>query len=174
MKTIYLAGGCFWGVEKYLAQIPGVTQTEVGYANGKTANPTYEDVRDHGSGHAETVRVDYDPIEISLSILLEAFFLAIDPVAVNQQGADVGVQYRTGVYYTDDADQEVVADSLQVLAKRVKGKLAIEAKKLENYYPAEEYHQKYLEKNPEGYCHIGECEFDKLENYLYYLYHDRG
>jgi peptide methionine sulfoxide reductase msrA/msrB len=163
MKTIYLAGGCFWGVEKYLALIPGVVRTEVGYANGETANPSYEDVRYHGSGHAETVLVEYDPAALPLSSLLEAFYLAIDPTSVNQQGADIGLQYRTGVYYVNDEDGETVVASLRDLAERVEGNVAVEMGRLENYYPAEEYHQKYLEKNPEGYCHIGECEFGKLE-----------
>lgn len=162
MKTIYLAGGCFWGVEKYLALIPGVLRTEVGYANGKTENPSYEDVRYHASGHAETVLVEYDPAALALPALLEAFFLAIDPLAVNQQGEDIGIQYRTGIFYTDDEDKEVVEASLKTLAERLDGQLAVQAGKLKNYYTAEEYHQKYLEKNPGGYCHIGAHEFAKL------------
>ncbi|MDR0221197.1 MAG: peptide-methionine (S)-S-oxide reductase MsrA [Lachnospiraceae bacterium] len=166
MKTIYLAGGCFWGVEKYLALIPGVVRTEVGYANGQTENPSYEDVRYHGSGHAEAVLVEYDPATLPLASLLEAFYLAIDPTSVNQQGADIGLQYRTGVYYVNDDDREIVEASLRDLAERVEGSIAVEAGRLENYYPAEEYHQKYLEKNPEGYCHIGECEFAKARGYV--------
>jgi peptide methionine sulfoxide reductase msrA/msrB len=166
MKTIYLAGGCFWGVEKYLALIPGVARTEVGYANGKTANPSYEDVRYRESGHAEAVLVEYDPAALALPLLLEAFYLAIDPLSINRQGEDVGEQYRTGIYYTDDADKEVVEASLAALAKRLSATPAIQAGKLENYYPAEEYHQKYLEKNPKGYCHIGRGQYDKLKELI--------
>ena len=105
-KTIYLAGGCFWGCQKYFDLIPGVTETEVGYANGPTANPTYEQVKAH-AGHAETVRVRYDPSRLSLRELLDRFFRVIDPTSVNRQGGDEGVQYRTGIYFTDPADGEI-------------------------------------------------------------------
>ena len=152
-KTIYLAGGCFWGCQKYFDLIPGVRETQVGYANGPTKNPTYEQVKRH-AGHAETVRVVYDPDELPLTDLLERYFLVIDPTAVNHQGEDFGIQYRTGIYYTDPEDAAAVARALERLAARYDRPLAVENQPLESFYPAEEYHQKYLEKHPDGYCHI--------------------
>ena len=153
MRTIYLAGGCFWGCQKYFDLIPGITNTQVGYANGPTENPSYEEVKRH-AGHAETVKVTYDEQMLSLSDLLQKYFAVIDPVAVNHQGEDFGIQYRTGIYYTDEADAQVISGALAQLAKRYSQPLAIENLPLQNFYPAEEYHQKYLEKHPEGYCHI--------------------
>ncbi len=152
-KTVYLAGGCFWGCQKYFDLIPGVLETEVGYANGPTEHPTYEQVKAH-AGHAETVRVVYDPDALPLPELLRRYFLVIDPTAVNRQGGDEGVQYRTGIYYTDPADGGAALSALAGLAKQYDRPLAVECQPLENFYPAEEYHQKYLEKHPDGYCHI--------------------
>lgn len=161
MSVIYLAGGCFWGTEKYLASISGVLSTQVGYANGKTINPTYEDVCYRDTGHAETVRVEYDPNIASLEFLLELYYGVIDPVSINRQGGDSGVQYRTGIYYTDACDRPVIDRSLDQLQKRYQKPIAIEVKPLENFFPAEDYHQKYLDKNPNGYCHIGKEKFAK-------------
>ena len=162
VKEIYLAGGCFWGTEKYLSLIKGVVETEVGYANGPTAQPSYEEVCS-GSGHAEAVRVVYRVDEVSLTRILELFYEVIDPVSVNRQGFDVGVQYRSGVYYVQEEDRKLILQSLQTLQRRYKKPLAIEAEPLRNFYPAEDYHQKYLDKNPHGYCHIGEEEFQKVK-----------
>ncbi len=159
MAEIYLAGGCFWGTEKYLASIPGVLTTEVGYANGRTSNPTYEDVCHHDTGHAETVHVTYDPAAVSLDFLLTLYYDAIDPVAVNRQGGDSGTQYRTGIYYIDAADRPVIERSLTELQKRHAQPIAIETGPLRNFTRAEEYHQKYLDKNPGGYCHINPRKF---------------
>ena len=159
MAEIFLAGGCFWGAEKYLASIRGVLETQVGYANGSTAAPTYEDVCRRGTGHAEAVRVTYDPAVLPLSFLLSLYYEAIDPTSLNRQGNDRGVQYRTGIYYTDDADRDVIDTSLAALRAKLGRPAAIEAGPLENFYPAEEYHQKYLDKNPGGYCHIGVDKF---------------
>ena len=152
-KTIYLAGGCFWGVQKFLDQFDGIIETEVGYANGATSYPSYEDVC-HGSGHAETVKVVYDTDLISLETLLEHYFRIIDPISVNRQGNDIGVQYRTGIYYVDEEDSEAIENYLAIVQSKYGRLLAVEVKGLEAYYPAEEYHQKYLDKNPGGYCHI--------------------
>ena len=162
VKEIYLAGGCFWGTEKYLSLIKGVVETEVGYANGPTAQPSYEEVCS-GSGHAEAVRVVYQADEVSLNKILELFYEVIDPVSVNRQGFDVGVQYRSGVYYVQEEDRKLILQSLQTLQRRYEKPLTIEAEPLRNFYPAEDYHQKYLDKNPQGYCHIGETEFQKLK-----------
>lgn len=161
IKEIYLAGGCFWGVEKYLSLIDGVVETETGYANGNTANPTYEDVCRRGTGHAETVRVRYDTDIIDLAFLLDQYYEIINPTSLNRQGGDVGTQYRTGIYYIDEADIAIIEDSLANLQKKHSEDLAIEALPLSNYYPAEEYHQNYLAKNPGGYCHVGAAEFAK-------------
>ena len=164
-ETIWLAGGCFWGAQRYFDCLPGVLETEVGYANGKTANPTYEQVKHENTGHAETVRVVYDPAAISLEELLEQFYKAIDPTSVNKQGGDVGVQYRTGIYYTDPAQKPVIEASLAGLQTRCDRPVAVEALPLSNFYTAEEYHQKYLDKNPGGYCHISPALFEAARNY---------
>ena len=153
MKTIYLAGGCFWGTQKFFDQFAGVLETEVGYANGPTANPSYQNVC-AGSGHAETVRIVYDENVVSLTRLLDWYFLTIDPTAYHRQGMDMGVQYRTGIYYTDAADLPEIEERFKSEQAKYKEKLQVEVQPLENFYPAEEYHQKYLEKNPGGYCHI--------------------
>ncbi len=160
MKTIYLAGGCFWGMQKFLDQFDGVIRTEVGYANGPEVAPSYQDVC-NDSGHAETVRVDYDETVISLTELLNFYFMVIDPTSVNKQGGDEGIQYRTGIYYTDAellSEIEMVYHAEE--AKLDGGKLAVELMPLANFYSAEEYHQKYLDKNPTGYCHIPKAYFE--------------
>lgn len=161
MKKIYLAGGCFWGAEKYLSLIPGVISTSVGYANGHTQNPTYDEVCHNDTGHAETVMVEYDPAKISLTFLLELFYDAIDPTSVNKQGGDVGTQYRSGVYYVDGTDKDIILGSIALLQESCDKPVAIEVKPLVSFYTAEEYHQKYLNKNPGGYCHIGSARFEK-------------
>jgi len=161
MAEIYLAGGCFWGLEKYIASINGVLSTEVGYANGKTENPTYEEVCNMDNGHAEVVRVVYDPKILPLEFLLELFYEAIDPVSVNRQGGDFGAQYRTGIYYVNRDDLPAIEGSIANLQKRYEKPVAIEISPLLNYSPAEEYHQKYLDKNLGGYCHIKSDKFKK-------------
>ncbi|MDD2190805.1 MAG: peptide-methionine (R)-S-oxide reductase MsrB [Eubacteriales bacterium] len=166
MKEIYLAGGCFWGTEKYLESILGVLSTEVGYANGKTSNPTYEDVCHRKTGHAETVKVLYDDEKIGLPFLLKLFYDVIDPLSINRQGNDIGSQYRTGIYFTDVEDEKIILESINKLQKRYKERIAIEIKPLRNYHKAEEYHQKYLDKNPKGYCHIGAAKFDQAKEAL--------
>jgi peptide methionine sulfoxide reductase msrA/msrB len=159
VKEIYLAGGCFWGAEKYLASVRGVLETQVGYANGKTQNPTYEDVCRRDTGHAEAVRVVYDEKKASLDFLLSLYYEAIDPTSVNRQGNDRGIQYRTGIYYTDESDLPVISRSIDGLRRKLGTPVAIEVGPLLNFFPAEEYHQKYLDKNPGGYCHIGRDKF---------------
>lgn len=164
-ETIYLAGGCFWGTQRYFDCLPGVLETEVGYANGKTAAPSYEQVKHENTGHAETVRVTYDPEKLSLEELLEQYYKVIDPTSVNKQGGDIGTQYRTGIYYTAEAQRETAAASLAALQKGYDKPLAVECQPLENFYTAEEYHQKYLEKNPHGYCHISPKMFEAAKRY---------
>ncbi len=164
LKEIYLAGGCFWGTEKYLSEIPGIVQTDVGYANGNTENPTYKEVCHNNTGHAETVRVYYDPKVIRLEFVLSLYYDVINPTSVNKQGEDVGTQYRTGIYYVDEQDETVIRDSIAALQTKYEKPIAIEVLPLRNYYLAEEYHQKYLEKNPAGYCHIGKHKFEQAKN----------
>lgn len=154
MREIYLAGGCYWGVEKYVGNIKGVMETTVGFANGDTEHPTYEQVRYHNTGHAETVKVVYDEKQLPLPVLLKLFYLIIDPTSVDKQGEDEGHQYRTGIYFTAAEDESVIAASLKELEQQVGKPLAVEACPLVHFYDAEEYHQKYLDKNPAGYCHV--------------------
>ena len=153
MSTIYLAGGCFWGMQQFFDQFDGVVRTEVGYANGPEKAPSYEEVC-ADSGHAETVRIDYDEDRISLPALLEYYFMVIDPLSVNRQGHDSGIQYRTGIYYTDEKQLPEIEAVYRAQEEKAGAKLAVELEPLRNFFSAEEYHQKYLEKNPGGYCHI--------------------
>ena len=154
IKTIYLAGGCFWGTEHFMKMIPGVVNAETGYANSSIPNPTYREVCSGETGAAETVKVEYDANQITLPFLLNLYYQTIDPTSLNKQGNDRGTQYRTGIYYTDPAEAPVVAESLEALQAEYSKPLAIEAGPLRNFYPAEDYHQDYLDKNPGGYCHI--------------------
>lgn len=154
MKTIYLAGGCFWGTQKFFDQFTGIIETEVGYANGKYDNPTYEEVCHNDTGHAETVKICFDEKVITLTEILGYYFLTIDPLSVNRQGGDIGEQYRTGIYYDDESLVPEIEGAVSQEVKKVGKPLAVEVKPLENFSSAEEYHQKYLDKNPGGYCHI--------------------
>ena len=153
MNTIYLAGGCFWGMQQFFDQFDGVVRTEVGYANGPDKAPSYEEVC-ADSGHAETLRIDYDESVISLTGLLKYFFMVIDPLSVNRQGHDEGIQYRTGIYYTGTGQLPEIEAVYRAEEEKAGAKLAVELEPLRNFFSAEEYHQKYLEKNPGGYCHI--------------------
>lgn len=160
--TIYLAGGCFWGVEAYFSKLSGVIKTEVGYANGKTENPTYEEVSTGDTGFVETVLVEYDSKEISLSDILSHYFDVVDVTTLNRQAHDAGTQYRSGIYYTNGKDKEIIENVVKQEQKKYKKTIVTEVEKLKNFYLAEEYHQKYLDKNPGGYCHI---DLSKVEKY---------
>lgn len=162
MKTVYLAGGCFWGMQKFFDQFAGVLRTEVGYANGPDKAPSYQDVC-ADSGHAETLRVDYDEARVTLTELLGYFFMVIDPLSVNRQGHDEGIQYRTGIYYTDESLLPEIRAVYAAEEEKAGAKLAVELEPLRNFFSAEEYHQKYLEKNPGGYCHIPSRYFSIAE-----------
>lgn len=164
LKEIYLAGGCFWGTEHYFKQIDGVVDTEVGYANGITENPTYKEVCTDKTGFAETVHVIYNPDKVSLKFLLEMYFKAIDPTSINRQGHDTGTQYRTGVYYTDSSDEATISKVFDEEQKHIQGKIVVENLPLKNFYKAEDYHQDYLDKNPDGYCHLPQSLFEFARN----------
>ncbi len=151
---LYLAGGCFWGMEHFLQQINGVVSTQVGFANGRTANPTYRQVCDDNTGHAETVYVVYNPQVLPLTLLLQLYFKAIDPTSVNKQGGDTGEQYRTGIYYSDKADLPIIKAEIAKLAAQYDRPIVVDVQPLKHFYKAEDYHQDYLIKNPSGYCHI--------------------
>lgn len=161
MKNIYLAGGCFWGTEKVFKMLDGVTDTTVGYANGHTEDPTYQEVCTDKTGHRETVKVTYDPERISLQKILTAYFMVIDPTVRNRQGGDIGTQYQAGVYYDDSEDLPEIQKVFD--AERQKHEMFfVELLPLSCFYTAEEYHQDYLEKNPTGYCHVTKAEFDRI------------
>ena len=166
-KEIYLAGGCFWGTELYVDLIYGVISAESGYANGTTANPSYREVCS-GSGHAEAVHVVYDPKIVSLDEILTAFYDSIDPTTKDRQGNDIGRQYRSGIYYvpnadgSESADAAVIRTSLDALQQRIGKPLAIEVAPIVNFYRAEDAHQEYLTKNPNGYCHISPALIAKM------------
>ena len=171
-QVIYLAGGCFWGVEAFISRLKGVNHTEVGYANGNDLAPTYEKVCSGKTGHAECVKVTYNPEIISLTEILEKFFLIIDPYSINRQGNDIGSQYRSGIYWQENSQKNIVLSFIKEKQKKTTKKIAVETHAISNFYPAETYHQKYLEKNPNGYCHvdlnlINDEEFDHLTRQEY-------
>jgi len=155
MKQIYLAGGCFWGMQRYFDRVAGVVDTEVGFANGNMMNPSYVEVCTGKTGFAEVVKVTYNEEVIPLSGILDVFFRAIDPTLLNRQGNDIGPQYRTGIYYEDIHDGEAALAFVRLEQQKYSRPIVTEIGQLRNYYPAEEYHQHYFEKNPAGYCHIG-------------------
>ncbi|MDE7438708.1 MAG: peptide-methionine (S)-S-oxide reductase MsrA [Muribaculaceae bacterium] len=163
IKTIYLAGGCFWGTAHLFSLVPGVSETVAGYANSIVPEPTYKKVCTGRTEAAETVKVVYDDDTVGLTDLIKLYFRSIDPLTLNRQGNDIGTQYRTGIYYTDDADRPVIEAQLAGLQRRYKEPLAIEFGPLENFYPAEEYHQEYLYKNPDGYCHVNPALFKEAK-----------
>lgn len=161
-KTLYLAGGCFWGTEAYLRKLPGIMQTQVGYANGTVPDPTYQQVCSGQTGAAECVAVRYDADVISLKLLLRAFLRTIDPFSRNRQGNDAGTQYRTGIYWVDPADEPTVREVLRSVDEAYGRNTVVEAQPLESFYPAEEYHQSYLQKRPGGYCHVDLADADRF------------
>lgn len=154
LATLYLAGGCFWGMEAFFKQLPGIIETQVGYANGSTENPCYEDVCSRTTGHAETLKLVYDRSIIPTKVVLDAFFKVVDPTTLNRQGADVGTQYRSGIYYSDPADLPVIEKRCERERLSRSACLVTEVLPLTCFYPAEDYHQNYLDTHPFGYCHI--------------------
>ncbi len=153
-KTIYFAGGCFWGVEAYFQRIHGVIATRVGYANGSTECPSYEDVCHRNTGHAETVEVIYDDNILNLNVLMKYFFRIINPISLNRQGNDVGVQYRTGVYYIDLNDKNIISSAIAAEQRKYAKPIVVENLPLQRFDAAEDYHQNYLQNHVNGYCHI--------------------
>ncbi len=158
VEVIYLAGGCFWGLEKLMESLPGVIEATSGYANGQGTDPTYAEVSSGTTGYRETVRVEYKPEEVSLDMVLFTFFTAIDPTIKNRQGNDVGSQYQSGIYYADDTSEATVERIANVERLRYEP-FEVEIKPLTSFYDAEAYHQDYLDKNPGGYCHITQKQF---------------
>lgn len=154
MKNIILAGGCFWGVEEFFRRMDGVVDTEVCYVNGRTDNPTYEAICNGNTNYAEACKITFNENILSFEELLNRFWTIINPTSLNKQGNDVGSQYRTGIYYTDPLDLLIIKRSIEEEQKKYEKKIVTEVKPLERYFRAEEYHQKYLVKNPNGYCHI--------------------
>ena len=161
-KTIYLAGGCFWGVQHYLKQINGIIETQAGFANGNEGcgDVTYEQVYTDRTGYAETVRVVYDADVLPLRKLIELYFLCIEPTSVNRQGEDCGTRYRTGIYYIDPEDRFTIDDVYRAEQSGYSAPLAVEVEPLTRFQPADEYHQDYLDKHPDGYCHLPEALFE--------------
>lgn len=152
LQDIYLAGGCFWGIEAYMEKIYGVKEATSGYANGKTEQTAYRIIGQ--TDHAETVHVTYDANKISLEKLLQYYFKVIDPTSKNKQGNDIGRQYRTGIYYQNEQDKQIILKEIQAQQAKYKQKIQVQVEPLKHYILAEEYHQDYLKKNPNGYCHI--------------------
>ncbi|MDY0139511.1 MAG: peptide-methionine (S)-S-oxide reductase MsrA [Candidatus Izemoplasmatales bacterium] len=162
MKKIILAGGCFWGVQAYYDKVKGVLETETGYIDGDFPNPTYEQVC-NGSNHAEAVRISYDESLVTLNHLLHHFFQIINPTTINRQGNDIGRQYRTGIFYIDEEDNFIIDAYINKIKSKYQKPIRTEVKKASEFYPAETYHQKYLKKNPCGYCHIDLDLVDEID-----------
>ena len=154
MKTIVLAGGCFWGVEHYFKMVPGVKNTYVGYINGNNKFPSYDMVITGTTGHTEAVKIEYDTTETNILILLEHFFFIIDPTSLNKQGPDKGTHYRSGVYSNDKEDVSLTKEYINVIQECYNEPIVVEVELAQEFWDAEEYHQNYLEKIPSGYCHI--------------------
>ena len=181
MKNIVFAAGCFWGAEKAFRSIAGVTDVTAGYANGTSSDPascaTYEMVCTGQTGFREAVRVEYDPAVVSLKHLLFVFYAVIDPTQENRQGMDFGTQYQTGIYWTDAEDETALRELSAIEEDAIlqggtnyyddEDDFCVELKPLENFYPAEEEHQRYLEKNPCGYCHIFPSRLQSVADYVY-------
>ncbi|MBQ6655560.1 MAG: peptide-methionine (S)-S-oxide reductase MsrA [Erysipelotrichaceae bacterium] len=160
-KTIYLAGGCFWGMERAMQMLDGIVSTKVGYANGHTDNPTYKEVCTDTTGYRETVKVVYEAKKISMRKIIDAFFICIDPTQANRQKEDIGSQYQTGVYYDNESDLPLLRKIFEE-KKRNYPEFHVELKPLERFYDAEDYHQNYLINNPNGYCHVSFAEFEEI------------
>lgn len=163
-NVAYFAGGCFWGMEKFMDAVPGVTNVVSGYANGdetKFGSPTYELVCSGQTGYKEAVRVEYGP-KLSYEMLVRAYYIAIDPTVANRQGNDVGEQYQTGIYYLNEEQKEVAERVSDEVRAQVEN-FAVEIEAFNNFYEAEEYHQNYLVKNPMGYCHISDEEIEEMK-----------
>ncbi|MCL2559474.1 MAG: peptide-methionine (S)-S-oxide reductase MsrA [Turicibacter sp.] len=155
LRTIYLAGGCFWGTDAYMARVHGVAETESGYANGNVPLPvTYEEVYTDQTGYAEVVKVVYDTTRTSLAIVLDEFFSITNPTTLNKQAEDEGTRYRSGIYYIDEVDIPEIKAAISRVQTRFPEPVVTTIEPLANYQPAEAYHQDYLEKNPNGYCHV--------------------
>jgi len=159
-RKIVVAGGCFWGVEEYYRRLKGVVGTRVGYAQGFRIDPVYTDVKKQLTGHAEVVEVEYDPSLISLTQLFDHLFRMIDPTSFHKQGVDIGSQYRTGIYTNSASDLKVAQQFLLDQQQNYTKPIVVEVEQLKKFYDAEDYHQEYLVKNPEGYCHV---DFSKIK-----------
>lgn len=154
MKKIWLAGGCFWGVEAYFKQLKGVLDTTVGYGQGHVTQPSYKEVCAEDTGHAEVCEVVYDEQVVSLTDILDHFFRIIDPTTSNRQGGDTGPQYRTGIYYGEAEEAGVISKWIKERQTAYRRPIVVEVEAFRVFYPAEDYHQDYLENTPGGYCHI--------------------
>ena len=155
MKEIVLGGGCFWCVEAVFRRVKGVKEVTSGYAGGMRENPTYQQVCSGASGHAEVVKILYDENEVSLDTLLEVFFTIHDPTTLNRQGADVGTQYRSVVYYGDEEEKEIIQKAIAKAQKNFSDPIVTEVSPKPPFYEAESYHQNYYDTNPnQGYCQV--------------------
>jgi peptide methionine sulfoxide reductase msrA/msrB len=155
METAIFAAGCFWGVQYYFDQVPGVLETEAGYIGGNVENPTYEQVCAHGTGHAEAVKIVYDPSQVSYETLLRQFFRMHDPTQLNRQGPDVGDQYRSAVFYLDEGQKELSQKIITELNEgKLSGTIVTTLEKAGKFWPAEDYHQKFTERTGRGMCHV--------------------
>lgn len=154
MQTAIFAAGCFWGVQAYFDQVPGVVETEVGYTGGHTESPTYEEVCTHTTGHAEALRILFNPDQVSYGTLVQQFFRMHDPTQLNRQGPDVGDSYRTAIFYLDIEQKEVAEQIKKEAQLNFDKPIVTEITKATEFYKAEEYHQKFTEKTGRGMCHV--------------------
>ncbi|MCL2550173.1 MAG: peptide-methionine (S)-S-oxide reductase MsrA, partial [Methanimicrococcus sp.] len=164
LSRIVLAGGCFWGTQAYIRRLPGVAHTKCGYANGHTVNPDYYSVCSGETDHTEAVDVKYDAEMLPLRKLLAEYFKTIDPTSKNRQGGDMGTQYRTGIYYVGSEDEAVILQAVAEEQKKYEKPIVTEVLPLTCFYPAEDFHQDFLERNPNGYCHVDLSKLPRRES----------
>lgn len=154
MERAIFAAGCFWGVQYYFDQVPGVLKTTVGYSGGHTANPTYEQVCTHTTGHAEATLIEFDPAKVSYETLVKQFFRMHDPTQLNRQGPDIGDSYRSAIFYFGESQKDEAKKIKIAIKSQFKNPIVTEITKASEFYPAEDYHQKYTEKTGHGFCHV--------------------
>lgn len=162
-KTLIVAGGCFWGLQKYYSMVKGVIETTVGYSGGDKKFPKYEEVCAEVTGHTEAVIIKYDPEKTNIPKLLDHFFFIVDPTTLNYQKNDYGTHYRSALFYNDNNEKKLIEDYIQNIQKNYKNKIVVELIPAKEFWAAENYHQDYLNKNPYGYCHITYKHFNRIK-----------
>jgi len=162
IKTLIVAGGCFWGIQTYYSRVKGVLRTETGYTGGVQDFPKYEEVCTQSTGHCESVKIDYDSQQTNIIKILDHYFHIVDPTSLNYQRGDIGTHYRSAIFYFTLEDKEIIEQYIECIKEFYLEKIVVQVLPASDFWPAEDYHQNYLDKNPSGYCHIGPKHFKKI------------